>query len=134
MPSSVAAIARDQLSIGVPREYALRPVRISAISSWPKSLLPSYCTSMRRVRRDRLLATAVGISVFGKTPIISHLLSPVCTQSAYCFPFAMALGSQEHPDATHASSVPSSQGILNHPATSFSAIPTLSLPNRSGDR
>src|SRR5260370_16396629 len=134
MPSSVAAIARDQLSIGVARQDSLRPVPISAITSWPKSLLPSYCTSMRRVRRDRLLATAVGISAFGKTPIISHLLSPVCTQSSYCFHFAIALGSQEHPDATHASSVPSSHDILNHPPTSLPALPPLSLPNRSGDR
>src|SRR5260370_9344923 len=111
MPSSVAAIARDQLLIGVARQDSLRPVTISAITSWPKSLLPSYCTSMRRVRRDRLLATAAGISAFGKTPIISHLLSPVSTQSSYSFHFAMALGSQEHPAATHARRVPSSQGI-----------------------
>src|SRR5215469_211794 len=44
---------------------------------------------MTRARRERVLATAVARSLVGKTPIISHLLSPVCTQSSYCFHLAM---------------------------------------------
>src|SRR5215472_15688134 len=44
---------------------------------------------MTRARRARVLATAVARSLVGKTPIISHLLSPVCTQSSYCFHLAM---------------------------------------------
>src|SRR5258708_36201592 len=47
-------------------------------------------TTIRRVRQERFWATAVGSSVLGNKPIISHLLSPVCTQSSYCFHLAMA--------------------------------------------
>src|ERR1041385_6556808 len=57
--------------------------------SCPSILLPSLSTSIRRAREARALATAVASSVLGNNPIISHLLSPVCTHSSYCFHLAI---------------------------------------------
>src|SRR5262249_10438788 len=88
---------------------------------------------MRRARRARLLATAVGTSALGKTPIISHLLSPVCTQSSYCFHLAMVV-SKEHLDATYATAISLHQSTLKYPppvkcsCASFQAAAQLSAP------
>src|SRR5450432_4904008 len=65
---------------------------------------------MRRVRIARALAMAVGRSVLGKMPMISHLLSPICTHNSYCFHLAITA---QHPAHYQLNSSGSSAGGQN---------------------
>src|SRR5579864_8410445 len=69
--------------------YSLRVLPSSAMISCPIILVPSYWTSIRRVRVVRVLATTVASSVVGNKPTISHLFWAVCAHSSYCFHLAI---------------------------------------------
>src|SRR5579864_2243846 len=79
----------DRLDGGTRVYFACPGNPISAMTSWPSSLLPSYWTSIRRLRQFLARATAAGTTGSGNTPTISHLFSAVCTQSSNCFHLAI---------------------------------------------